>query len=416
MQILMLIKNNKLLFVFTPLFLLSFQSINLTMFGSGISVNYSFVFVALILMLINRKLEMPVKPVFLAMIAYVAIFIYSSDFTIVGPEHSWLIRQVLSFGAFMTAFSFCFTKIEEKVVEAFVLSMILAGIGYTLSSLMNMFLMGDIYHVTYKNILFEPTFFFVKNIMGNSRVGFLIVSAFFLALYKATQKEIPGYLAGALLAILFIGVMTTFSRSTVVSFAFTFLAFLVLIMAGRIKVKFDAEMRSCFICFFLICATFLIIHPMVFMFYVDRLFVLGIESAVSFGAQSSMNPISSEGFRLDIWSTIIEHSNEKPIAGSGFVGVWSLFDSGVGSSHSDFLDVLFRTGYVGFVFYLALLSLMMNVFFKTDIRFFATLIAFLVFGFFHEAFKEAHGRFALAFMLGLTCTFMNKEVGVDRRH
>ena len=78
--------------------------------------------------------------------------------------------------------------------------------------------------------------------------------------------------------------------------------------------------------------------------------------------------------------------------------------------------MLFRTGYLGFSAYLALLALMMRVFLKIDIRFALVLMAFLVFGFFHEAFKEAHGRAALAFLLGLTCTYMNREVKVDRRH
>ena len=39
--------------------------------------------------------------------------------------------------------------------------------------------------------------------------------------------------------------------------------------------------------------------------------LLGLESAEVLVNPNSLNPSSSEGFRVDIWSTILKHSNEK---------------------------------------------------------------------------------------------------------
>ena len=62
------------------------------------------------------------------------------------------------------------------------------------------------------------------------------------------------------------------------------------------------------------------------------------------------NVVSSEGARVSEWKTIIEHTIRRPFIGSGFMGVWELKRS-LGSAHSQFFDVLYRTGFVGFAVY-----------------------------------------------------------------
>ena len=207
------------------------------------------------------------------------------------------------------------------------------------------------------------------------------------------------------------------------------------VQTDKIKIKFDSDFRAGFVLFVLGCAIFGALHPMVPAFYIDRLLhlffgtemqVVGDLSLQSSGGVSpeTVNPLSlklsdpssSEGFRVSLWKEIIEYANDKPITGSGFVGVWSLSKLGIGSSHSDFFDVLFRTGYLGLVSYLALLIFVLIKLLKRNIGLLIVLAAFLIFGIFHEAFKEAHGRTALAFLLGVACAHFNEGATDDHRH
>ena len=59
------------------------------------------------------------------------------------------------------------------------------------------------------------------------------------------------------------------------------------------------------------------------------------------------NPESSEGFRIFLIQTIISYIGSWPLTGSGFMGIWILFEDRVGSAHGQFNDVLFRTGIIG---------------------------------------------------------------------
>jgi O-antigen ligase len=113
---------------------------------------------------------------------------------------------------------------------------------------------------------------------------------------------------------------------------------------------------------------------------------------------------TSEGIRLFIWREIWSFVVDHPLGGSGFLGVWILgmFDESSGSAHSQYADVLFRTGFLGFFAYLFVLLRIALYLAKGEKGLFWGFLGILIYGLFHETFKEPHGGVILAFLLGMT--------------
>lgn len=99
---------------------------------------------------------------------------------------------------------------------------------------------------------------------------------------------------------------------------------------------------------------------------------------------------SSEGTRLELWAQMFDALARNPISGTGFAGVY-LVVAGTDSAHSQYMDVLLRTGFVGLAFYVYFWSKALQGYWRRDRAIFAGLIALFVFGFFHETTKLSYG-------------------------
>ena len=78
-----------------------------------------------------------------------------------------------------------------------------------------------------------------------------------------------------------------------------------------------------------------------------------------------------------------------------------MFEDQSGSAHNQYTDILFRTGMLGMAAYLYLLFKLFFFLFKTDPGLFWGFVGMLIYGVFHETFKESHGGFIFAFLLGM---------------
>jgi O-antigen ligase len=139
----------------------------------------------------------------------------------------------------------------------------------------------------------------------------------------------------------------------------------------------------------------------IYLFFDDRIFqrlIMGDSQAVL------LDPETSEGTRIGIWKLIIWSIMESPFFGSGYLGTYSM-DSVVnyGSAHSQYMDVLYRTGVIGFVVYMYIIYFIMKSVFSDGALFYG-FVSILVYGFFHETFKESQGAFIFAIYLGLSTT------------
>ena len=101
---------------------------------------------------------------------------------------------------------------------------------------------------------------------------------------------------------------------------------------------------------------------------------------------SILNSIGgSEAARLERWSYAFNFALKHPINGSSYLGVWA-FDEKIGSLHSSFFDVLFRTGFVGLILYFMLLiDLILFFFKKREYVILSGLLCLIAYGISYEA-------------------------------
>jgi O-antigen ligase len=147
-------------------------------------------------------------------------------------------------------------------------------------------------------------------------------------------------------------------------------------------------------------------------FYVSTLFSLKAADGENFWELS--NPESSEGYRIYMLGKILEFVANNPFTGSGFLGVWIMFEDGSGSSHNQFTDVLFRTGVFGFIAYCTLLYQLLAFLVRKAPDFFWGMLGVIIYGFMHETFKESQGSFLLAFLIGMFSSKIRNYYVVQR--
>jgi hypothetical protein len=102
---------------------------------------------------------------------------------------------------------------------------------------------------------------------------------------------------------------------------------------------------------------------------------------------------ASGKIRMKIWYILLSRMiNDWMWLGSGFAGPY-LFDTAIGSAHSQYIDILFRTGPLGLIIYLCLWVVLVWRSFKYSVELGVAMLAWFLFGFFHETTKYSYGGF-----------------------
>jgi O-antigen ligase len=241
--------------------------------------------------------------------------------------------------------------------------------------------------------------FDAKGEVGSQRFGFVYVLSIWVLIYDKNYHKLKKFM---LIFIILLGLLLTFSRSGIVAMLVTF--FLVL-LSSIIKWFKRPNLKGFYIgliiiLFFIFTLIFINYkYPIIFDFFYQRLFSYFEKGGTS---QIDLDQDTSEGYRVFLLKKVINFVLFNPLTGSGFLGVWIMFDDQSGSAHGQFVDVFFRTGFIGLILYLIILVKILNYFLKFHIGFFWGIIGVIVYGFFHETFKLSQGTFILAFLIGIT--------------
>ncbi len=351
-----------------------------------VSINYSFVLCPLAILACTGKLQRPPDIYLQFMSFYILIFavatLYQFELT------SALDRRATSFILFMSMFSFMFIKIDEGMFDAFKASVVVAASVFSLVSVYIFFANGG-----------AALGYNAKEIVGSQRYGFIYVMAFWLLYLSAPKAMAAKITKGLLILIVITGLMLTFSRASIVALLVSVAIFLVRSLRG---ITVGRLMKATVIAFVGGAVTLYVLYsffPIIFVFFNDRLFefLLNQNKITSHLANSE----TSEGARLLVWGGIANYILTNPFTGAGYLGVWIIKDVTVlASAHNQYLDVLFRTGVGGFFIHLVLLYWTANFLWHRDKGLFWGFVGVLVYGLFHETFKESQGGFLLAFLLG----------------
>jgi O-antigen ligase len=361
---------------------------------NGLGANYSFLILPLSLALLRGRLRHPGDMLMLAIAFYTLVFFVASLYQFEFATDS--VRRFTSFAIFMSMFAYAFITVDDDKVAGFKTAVVAISVYL---SLVSAYTLLDA--ESGRNVGFEA-----KDLVGSQRFGFVYLLAIWLAYLDRSQKALLGFARYPVLIVLMAGLLLTFSRSSIVAMLTTSAVFIV-VRQGKWLRKFSVRsvLRAAAT---VVGAAVLIgvlfwVFPLAFDFFNVRLFGFFSNSQQVLDALDDSS--SSEGTRVMIASHVLEYVVRNPLTGSGFLGVWVLTDLPAGSAHSQYFDVLFRTGFLGFILYVYILFGVMRYLWKEQEALFWGAFSVLVYGLFHETFKESQGAFLLAFLVGMTAQY-----------
>ena len=340
--------------------------------SQGISINYSYILSILILPLLGTKIIVPRPELLLIITIY--FIIYVASFLI---DQELFLDRFISFSIFISIFVFCFLKIDNLVTN-FSDSLIFMALYLSISSLI-MYITNEGFNIGMEG----------KAVFGSQRIGFIYICALWVILYG---KRIDLFMF-AIIFLILVGCFLTFNRTTILgiggSISFWF------ILNGFFK-KLNVRHVTLFLLVFFILFNF---FDDVYVLLARDMFELALDSN---RLESNLSDItSSEGARLNMWTRALNYIFEHPILGSGFMGFKILEEGGVGSAHSQYIDVLFRVGFFGFFIWIYLVYKILLITYKKFPGLFYGFIGTLFFGIFNETFKLSQGAFIFAFLIGI---------------
>ena len=360
----------------------------------AVSANYFFILFPLFIIMFKQRLIIPSNSILVCICLFFSILFIGF---ISQPEYlQFGIRRIVSFILFMFMFSFLFIPVDEKLVHAFKISIILASLFVMLPFIFSLISVGP-----------ENLGWGSKSEYGAQRYGFIYIMAFWLVLmFKHESKYILG-LKIILLPTIVLGILILFNRSSIVSL---FGSLVIYFLYKTIIHKSSIRKKIGFICFSIIAmyVLFLAVNnyvPFIITFFEKRLLLMfELSSASGYSFQDT----GSESYRIDMFNRIIYFISNHILVGSGFLGVWVLFSDLSGSAHNQYTDILFRAGLLGFFAYLYLLICITKYTFSHHKDLFFGLVGVIIYGLFHETFKLSQGGFIFAFLLAIS--FQKKTI------
>ncbi len=345
--------------------------------GDGVSANYLFMLL-LLAPLGFRKNRAASLYVFVMAFSYlIGLFIFSSF------DEYFMLRQSISFGLALVGALLLFVRLRVHL-EEFLVSAVIVSVLYSTFAIYMVatkdFSLNDVYLI--KGGLRE----YVTD--WPQRYVVVLIFAFFVALERVSRGLI--WLCASL--IILTCIFLTFTRSAWLGVFGGLIAYVISVISSSRYGGRKLSIRSmAYVSVGAGISVFLLVYVLnndlvrtAFMRIIDNLLILYDKSPSGFIVESS------EGTRLYIWSAILNVLGSNPLTGTGFAGI-HLFNAYSGSAHSQYMDILLRTGILGLLFYLYFWKKLLMFFVKLDPGIFAGLVAVFVFGFFHETTKLSYG-------------------------
>lgn len=386
------------------------------------AVNYLFMLYPLWCVVSGKQLRLPPRSLLVALGWYVFIFLAGAAIDLTHGAFNY--RSLVSFVLFISIFSLMFFSMSARELRLFKYAIVTCALAFSLVTILNFFWAGG-----------NMVGFDQKNIVGSQRYGFIYIMALFIVMGRNSSLIFAPPLKAAVVTALLAGMLLTFSRSTVIAFTFVAGIYTIVTIAENRYAWMEntRELARRYGLVLTALAALFIVMPLPFQFYSQQIvaryvpfFGYTIERAIGSPIEDGaingkdmagdvakkdmavvndvLNPAGSEGTRIELWSLIFRHVNANPILGSHYLGIWTLPAAPSGSSHNQLMDVLLRTGWPGLALYIMLLARLLVCLFRNDRSLFWGLLATMVFGMFHETFKETQGAFILAFLISVLAT------------
>jgi hypothetical protein len=422
--------------VFIGLFFICLMPVSLLINGTGVSANYFYLIFPVIFTLPGLKRRLIFRrDIALIVCFYLLMYLFHLPFDFFNSELG-IFRRLGSFLIFIVPLSLAFIEFDSRDIYCFKMAIIFICLYLGFHKLLlyaTLSLGYDGYYnyaIANGDITLLPNAYFVdistvttleyKRLLGSQRYGFILIFGFFIALLEPKLFFRTNVLLQRFFfsICIFLACLLTFSRATIVSLVFVGIYFL----WKQIYNYFDSILRInsltrfkkrliVFLSFSLLIALLLIFiyinRDSTVLYYYQTRF---IEPFMFDSENSLFKRNTSEGFRIYLFSLVIDYVLSNPIFGSGFQGLASLYEqfNGVASVHNQYLDVILRVGIIGAIFWFFLLFRVFQ-FCKNDRSLFYGFLGVIIFGLFHETFRLSYGSFIFGMLLSFSYVLTNSK-------
>lgn len=346
--------------------------------GDGVSANYSFVVLLLAFHGYRRNAAAAAYVAFMAVSFLVGVALFSD------LHADFVLRQFTSFLLALFAVALLFVQLGIAVDE-FALACVVAASLYSayaiLSFVMHDFSLLDVYLVKGGLRDYVPDW--------PQRYVVVVQFAFFIAIDRFRRGLLWQCAAAVCLGCIFL----TFTRAAWIAVVCGMFAYVFVPRAATIRSR--ATPRTALSGVMVGLGAIGVIALLVVALANE-----GVSGALSTILESTSDVVAtrpadfaadgSEGERVELYGEILDTLERNPVTGTGFAGAY-LVIAGQGSAHSQFLDVLLRTGVVGLVIYLAFWLKLFRHYLRLDRGIVSGLASMFVFGAFHETTKLSYG-------------------------
>lgn len=359
---------------------------------SGITANYSYSIISLTHSIKRDKLYNPI--IFL----YGTFIIYSYGvglFFVVPHDGYSLVSQFLGLGTSLIVFSLLLVQLEFSEKDLF-FATTFCGLGYTVIVLY--YIATDPSLTAYNPLAVKEGLRHYINDWPQRYVIIMMCGFFysFHSIYYYKKYIIPTAVIGC-------GILFTFTRAAYIAVLVGILFYITNVTLGYYL--YYGSIKKCRNGYILYTSIIL------FIFLVYVIYFTGFSEVALMFWERIYNPISSILFegevegsstrvRLKYWHYSYEVFKQNIVSGTGAAGVHLFKDTG--STHNQFLDVMVRHGLVGAFFYIWFYIIIIRNYIIRDTYIASLVVAWAVYGVFHETTALSYGSFVFYALLSKT--------------
>ena len=349
-------------------------------------INYTYLLYILYKLVNDKRIFTSNNFINYSLIFYFFILIFSLIDSQIYQSDNNNLRRIISFIFFISIFLFAFIKVEKKDIEILKISIVLFSLILIINKI--------IIILSLENSIFNWQAYNWKHHIGSQRLGFIYIFSFWIVFIDRKKfkkllnymniKDNKNFIRNFTLLLIIAGIYFTISRSTYIAFLITIFVFIYL------NYNYYAKLL---LLIGAVCLSFIL-----FFYFINH-----GSDIINYFIKLNSEPNSSLGYRIYIWDKIIISVIKNPLIGSGYLGV-SVMEGGSGSAHSQYFDVLYRVGIIGFIIYIITILKVFKFYSKKNLSIFLGFMSFLIIGFFHETIKLSHGSFVVGFLIGYMVT------------
>lgn len=371
-------------FIILYIFFLFPISININEFR-GLHINFFFCLIP-IYYFFFKKLSKPPIDLQIIISFYLLLFLFH---TILNFD--FFFKKFFLFFIFVSIFSFAFLKISDRRIKDFKLSICIFSFFYFLIKIVSLIFLTEGNGTYFSgNFLFKIT----KANFGSKYEGIVYLFSFWIIFFYNFNYKFGKLLKFLTLIFILFFLFLTYSKASILTLFFSSIIFLL----GDIKNKsIDFKKKS--IIFFFLLLFLIFILELYFKFYTEN-----FKEMIKFLYDFNLNDFNSEdstGYRLRIILELSNLSLKDFLFGASYLGINSISDGLIGSSHNQYVDIFLRSGFFGLFFYLLLLYRILIFLKNYDNSLYYGFISILIYSFFLETFRLSFGAFLLCFIIGI---------------